>query len=101
MTQNYNPNEWRLYIDSCKYSLKAVLIHNGNIKPYLPIGHVIQYEQDNLKICGNLKVVDMLLGKQGRYTKYSGFCACGAVQPKNIIASRKNGLFEIDLLQEN
>ena len=28
---NYNPSEWRLFIDSSKSSLKAVLLHNGNI----------------------------------------------------------------------
>ena len=27
---NYEPSEWRLFIDSNKTSLKAVLLHNGN-----------------------------------------------------------------------
>jgi hypothetical protein len=26
----YEPEEWRLFIDSSKRSLKAVLLHNGN-----------------------------------------------------------------------
>ena len=26
----YDPNNWRLFIDSCKRSLKCVLLHNGN-----------------------------------------------------------------------
>lgn len=29
----YNPNEWRLFIDGNKESLKAVLLHIGNEKP--------------------------------------------------------------------
>jgi hypothetical protein len=28
--QQQGPNEWRLFIDSSKLCLKAVLIHNGN-----------------------------------------------------------------------
>jgi hypothetical protein len=27
----HNPEEWRLSVDSSKFSLKAVLLHNGNI----------------------------------------------------------------------
>jgi len=28
---SYNPNEWRMFIDSSKRSLKCVLLHNGNL----------------------------------------------------------------------
>ena len=28
-----NPADWRLFINSSKTSLKAMLLHNGNIKP--------------------------------------------------------------------
>jgi len=31
----YNPDQWRLFIDSSKVSLKAVLLHNGN--RFLPL----------------------------------------------------------------
>ena len=27
----HNPEEWRIFADSYKFSLKAVLLHNGNI----------------------------------------------------------------------
>ena len=37
----HNPADWRLFIDSSKTSLKAVLLHNGNIKPSIPIGYSI------------------------------------------------------------
>jgi len=34
-----DPQEWRLFIDSSKLSLKAVLLHNGNQHPSIPVGH--------------------------------------------------------------
>lgn len=85
----YDPNEWRLFIDGSKESLKAVLLHIGNEKPSIPIAHAIntkesyatmasllkyiQYEHHNWKICSDLKVVGMLCGMQGGYTKYCCF----------------------------
>lgn len=36
-----NSSEWRLFIDLSKYSLKAVVFHNGNIHPSLPIAHSV------------------------------------------------------------
>ena len=35
----YDPNDWRLFIDSCKRSLKCVLLHNGNDFGSIPLGH--------------------------------------------------------------
>jgi len=35
----YKPNDWRLFIDSCKRSLKCVLLHNGNAFGSIPLGH--------------------------------------------------------------
>ena len=34
----YDPNDWRLFIDSCKRSLKCVLLHNGNDFGCIPLG---------------------------------------------------------------
>ena len=89
MNQNYDKTEWRLFIDSSKYSLKAVLLHNGNKKPSIPIGHavnckesyetmrtlinLIKYKEHQWKVCGDLKVIGMLVGLQGGYTKYCCF----------------------------
>lgn len=89
MCQSYDAEEWRLFIDSSKVSLKAVLLHNGNNKPSIPIGHavnskesyetmttlikLIKYEEHNWKVCGDLKVVGLLLGLQSGYTKYCCF----------------------------
>ena len=33
----HDPAEWRLFIDSSKFILKAVLLHNGNKKPTIPL----------------------------------------------------------------
>ena len=48
----HNPAHWRLFIDSSKTSLKAVLLHNGNIKPSIPVGYSIlrKATYDTLKI---------------------------------------------------
>jgi len=70
-------------------SLKAVLLHNGNICPSIPVGYAahmketyenmemllkhIQYSKYNWNICGDLKVVALLLGMQLGYTKYCCF----------------------------
>jgi len=31
-----NPDQWRLFINSSKVSLKLVLLHNGNRFPFFP-----------------------------------------------------------------
>jgi hypothetical protein len=72
-----------------KRSLKAVLLHNGNNYASLPIGHSVHLKEsyENLElvltkigytapdgmICGDLKVLCMLLGQQAGYTKYPCF----------------------------
>ncbi|GBP14416.1 hypothetical protein EVAR_92401_1 [Eumeta japonica] len=85
----YKQNEWRLFIDSSKLSLKAVLLHNRNILPSIPIAHAvhmkesyenmktlllcIKYNEHQWQICGDLKVVALLLGLQLGYTKFCCF----------------------------
>lgn len=85
----YDPTEWRLFIDSSKLSLKAVLLHQGNDKPSIPLVHavnmketyesmalllkLINYNQHQWKICSDLKVVAMLTGLQQGYTKFMCF----------------------------
>ena len=86
---DYNPNDWRLFIDASKDSLKAVLIHNGNTLPSVPLAHSwnlredyinlkfilshINYNDHNWKICADLKVVAFLTGLQTGFTKYCCF----------------------------
>lgn len=89
LSQVHVPSEWRLFIDSSQRSLKAVLLHNGNKQPSIPIAHsvhlkesyenmntvleAIQYTNHQWHICGDLKVIGMLMGMQGGFTKYCCF----------------------------
>jgi len=82
----YNPSEWRLFIDSLKRSLKCVLLNNGNKYGSIPIGHSttmkeeckaislvlekINYQKHQWVLCVDLKMVNFLLGQQSVYTKY-------------------------------
>ncbi|GBN98306.1 hypothetical protein AVEN_154489-1 [Araneus ventricosus] len=42
----HNPQEWRLFIDSSKVSLKAVLLHNGSKHPSIPVGYAVCVKKD-------------------------------------------------------
>lgn len=85
---SYDSAEWRLFIDSSKQSLKAVLLHKTN-KASIPIAYSmdtkesydkmklilesVQYNVHKWRICSDLKVVAMLCGLQGGYTKHMCF----------------------------
>ncbi|GBN19257.1 hypothetical protein AVEN_169970-1 [Araneus ventricosus] len=76
-------------VGSSKASLKAVLLHNGNSFASLPLehsGHLeenynvlsmilekINYQEHRWKVCGDFKMLTMLLGQQASYTKYPCF----------------------------
>ncbi|KYM94050.1 hypothetical protein ALC62_15341, partial [Cyphomyrmex costatus] len=96
----YNPMDWRLFIDSSKVSLKAVLLHNGNEFSSVPIAYAtemkethesmkillekIEYPKYSWKICGDLKVVALLFGMQLGFTKFSCFlCEWNSRDKKN------------------
>ena len=48
----YDSPEWRLFIDSSKTSLKAVLLHNRNTMPSIPVGYGVHIKEsyDNIKV---------------------------------------------------
>ena len=85
----YCSNDWRLFIDSSKRSLKCVLLHNGNQYGSIPIRHFVTLKEnyENIKvvlerlkycvhqwlICVDLKIVNFLLGQQEGHTKYPCF----------------------------
>ena len=48
----YEPSDWRLFIDSSKRSLKAVLLHNGNTFASIPLAHSIHMKEsyENMEI---------------------------------------------------
>ena len=79
----YEPKDWRLFIDSSKRSLKCVLLHNGNQFASVPITHstTLKEKYEAVKyvlkkigfICVDLKMVNFLLGQQSGFTKYPCF----------------------------
>ena len=85
----HNPSDWRLFIDSSKRSLKSVLLHNGNKYTSTPIAHSVHLKEsyDNMELlleaikyseyqwilCGDLKVIGLLMGMQAGFTKYCCF----------------------------
>jgi len=103
---NHNPLDWRLFIDSSKLSLKAVLLHNGNILPSIPVGHsvhkkesyenlkilmeAIHYDKFKWQICCDLKVISLLLGLQREYTKYCCFICEWDSRARSLHYSKKD-----------
>jgi hypothetical protein len=47
----YDQQEWRLFLDSSKQSLKTVLLHNRNHLPSIPVGQAVHMKEtyENLK----------------------------------------------------
>jgi len=74
----YAADDWRLFIDGSVSSLKAVLLHNTNNKPSIPLAYgtnmkesyetlqnilaKVNYEEHKWKICCDLKVVNIMQG---------------------------------------
>ena len=97
--KTYDADEWRLFIDSSKRSLKVVLLHNGNLFGSIPLAHsvtlreryenidlvlqLISYDQHKWIICVDLKMVCFLLGQQSVYTKYPCFLCMWDSRAKN------------------
>ena len=43
---DYDPSDWRLFIDSSAKSLKAILLHNGNEFPSIPVGRSVHMKEE-------------------------------------------------------
>ena len=85
----HDAHEWRLFIDASKCSIKAVLLHNGNVHPSVPVAYsvtmretyqnlneileCIHYVEHKWAICADFKVIAILTGLQPGYTKYCCF----------------------------
>ena len=103
---SYNLSEWRLFIDSSKSSLKGVLLHNENTLPSIPVGYTvhtketynnikqllrcINYDQHQWQLCGDLKVVALVMGLQPDYTKYSSLLCEWNSQEKDLHYIKKD-----------
>lgn len=85
----YIATDWRLFIDSSKFSLKAVLLDKTNTKPAIPVAYStemkecyetleiilqkIDYYKHGWYICCDLKVVNILCGLKGGFPKFYCF----------------------------
>ena len=103
---NHNHLDWRLIVDSSKLSLEAVLFHSGNTLPSIPVGHsvhnkeshgnmkilmeAISYDKFKWQICGDLKVIDLLLALQQGFTKYCCFICEWDRSARSLYYSRKD-----------
>jgi hypothetical protein len=104
----YKTDDWRLFIDSSKRSLKRVLLHNGNRLASVPVAHSVHlketyenleqllekiyYKQYQWMVCGDLKVLCMLLGQQQGYTKW--WTTAGCLNVMNVRQHTKENLAE-------
>ena len=118
-----------IFIDSSSSSLIAALLNNGSQKPSIPIAHAvgmketyekmntlfmpIKYSEHNWNICGDLKVVALLLGMQTGYTKHMCFlCLCNSRDdrnhyivknwpPRNLLAVGQHNVQHVPLVDHN
>jgi len=62
---NHNPLDWWLFTDSSKLSLKAILFHNGNTLPSIPVGHSVHNKEsyENMNILMDAISYDKSNGK--------------------------------------
>ena len=100
------PKEWRLFIDSSSTSLKAVLSHNGNKFPTLPLAHsvtlkeyyysvkvlleALKYDEHKWEIIGDFKMVAFLLGLQAGFIKFQCFLCLWGSRATSEHYRRKN-----------
>ena len=91
--------------DSSKLSLKAVFLPSGNTLHSIPVGHsvhnesyenmkilieAINYDKLKWQICGDLKVIALLLGLQQGFTKYCCFICEWDTRGRALHYSRKD-----------
>ena len=98
--QEHQSDQWRLFIDASKVSLKVVLLHNSNKLPSVPLVYCInmkeifenmslllekmQYNKFKWNICADLKVIALLLSLQLGYAKFCYFlCEWGSRDEKS------------------
>lgn len=85
----YNPRDWRVFVDASQSSLKVALLNRGKRLPTIPIAYStilreshetmklilnkIKYDEHKWDICGDFKVIGLILGLQTGWTKYPCF----------------------------
>ena len=113
-------DEWRPFIDSSKVSLKAVLLHNGNVLPFIPVAHAfgIKESDDSMKqllqclkydtykwnICADLKSLHFCLDCSSGTLNFLVSCVSGTAETRHITVSKGYGHFlgsHLDFFPEN
>ena len=115
----YDNTNWRLFLDASKKSIKAVLLHNGNTLPSVPIAYsttmkesyenlkttltIIQYNVHKWHVCADFKVIAMLTGLQPGYTKFCCFLWFWDLRARTEHYVRKHwaAISEMKLSKEN
>ena len=98
--------DWWLFVDGSVNSTKAVLLHKDNMFPALPVAYsrkvkesyssmklifeLIHYDNFKWRVCSDLKVIGMLTGMQGGYTKYNCFICLWDSRARQQHYSRNN-----------
>jgi len=104
----HEPTQRQLFIDSFTQKLSAVLLHNGNKYPSIPLAYSIQikkgyenvkklllktnYAEFNWYVCDDFKMLGFLLGLHGGYTNTRVFFACGTAELMESTTGRSIGL---------
>jgi len=106
MHMRHSPEQWRLFSDASKTSLKAVLLQNGNKLPSIPVACApstkemyttmndilfeVAYKKYQREVFGDFKAIAVLLGLQAGYTKYSCFLCEWDSRARDTHYSRKH-----------
>ena len=101
-----NTSDWRLFIDSSSKSLKAVLLHNTNKCPSIPLAHLVQmkenyqnvkmllstlrYDQYNWEVIGDFKMVAFLMGLQQGFIKFPCYLCLWDSRNTNFHYNKRN-----------
>ena len=61
----HDSDEWILFIDSSKTSLKAVLLYNGSVKPSISIAHTVNMTEtyEAIKLAWRLSITLNITGR--------------------------------------
>ena len=103
----YSASDWRLFMDSSKRSLKAVLLQNGNVYPSIPIAQsvqmkndresvkilldLIQYNDYNWDVCEDFKMIAFFGDCMEVIQSILVFFVCGIVERMSSITWSKTG----------
>jgi len=110
LSHEYNPDQWRWFIDSSKVSLKLVLLHNGNRFPSVHLTYAvnmkenyesaklllgkIKYDEFNWELCGDLKLWHCYMESNSVTQNTAVSCASGTSGTRRIAIEINCGLNE-------